>query len=55
MLNNNCFFYACLGDDVRRYVIGPPGPPGPSGSVNLANFDVQEVANYVLRIMNGMS
>lgn len=45
------------GDDVRRYVMGPPGPPGPAGPAarggSTANYDPQEVATYVFRIMNG--
>lgn len=54
--------YVCLlshyyfqGEDVRRYVSGPPGPPGPAGppgrgSGRLSN---QEVAERVLSLMNG--
>lgn len=47
-----------LGDDVRRYLSGPPGPQGPPGlpgtSVGIsASYSVEEIATYVFNIMNG--
>lgn len=47
-----------LGDDVRRYLSGPPGPQGPPGppgaSVGIsASYSVEEIATYVYNIMNG--
>lgn len=43
----------CSGEDVRRYVVGPPGPPGSPG-ISSSTFNTQEVANYAMRMMNGM-
>ncbi|KAK1791136.1 hypothetical protein P4O66_002169 [Electrophorus voltai] len=40
-------------DDVKQHIIGPPGPPGPAGGISVANFDTHEVANYVIKLMNG--
>lgn len=46
-----------LGDDVRRYMSGPPGPRGPPGppgtSVGISSsHNVDEIATYVFNIMN---
>lgn len=46
-----------LGEDVRRYLSGPPGPQGPPGppgtSVGIsAGYSVDEIATYVFNIMN---
>lgn len=46
-----------LGEDVRRYLSGPPGPQGPPGapgtSVGIsASYSVDEIATYVFNIMN---
>jgi len=46
--------FLCSGEDVRRYVVGPPGPPGSPG-ISASTFNAQEVANYAIRIMNGVS
>lgn len=47
--------FLCPGEDVRRYVAGPPGPPGPAGAPGRGSnrFNIQEVAERVLRLMNG--
>lgn len=47
----------CPGEDVRRYVSGPPGPPGPPGDTDHGSYRIntQEVANRVLSLMNGKS
>lgn len=44
-------------DEVRRFVMGPQGPPGPPGNpgtsrVSGSTYDPQEIATYVIRIMN---
>lgn len=55
----NCVFaLICPGDDVRRYLTGPPGPQGPPGppgtSVGLSgSYRVEEIATYVFNFMNG--
>lgn len=46
------------GDEVRRYISGPPGPQGPPGppgsSVGIsASYSVEEIARYVFNIMTG--
>lgn len=46
-----------LGEDVRRYLSGPPGPQGPPGppgtSVGTsASYSVDEISKYVFNIMN---
>lgn len=46
--------FLCSGEDVRRYVIGPPGSPGSPG-ISASTFSAQEVANYAIRMMNGVS
>lgn len=48
----------CLGDDVRRYLSGPPGPQGPPGPPGASGglsgtYRVEEIATYVFNIMNG--
>ena len=48
--NANPVNYWCSGEDVRRYVAGPPGPPGPPGG---EIFNIQQVAEQVLSLMNG--
>lgn len=47
--------YLCPGEDVRRYVAGPPGPPGPPGDLGLGSpsFNTQEVAERVLSFLAG--
>lgn len=50
-----CF---AAGDDVRRYLAGPPGPQGPPGppgsSVGIsASYSVDEIAMHIYNIMNG--
>lgn len=49
--------YLCSGEDVQRYVAGPPGPPGPPGAPGFGSYGVntQEVAERVLSLMNGES
>lgn len=47
-----------VGEDVRRYMAGPPGPqgpPGPPGSaVGIsASYSVDEIALHLFNIMNG--
>lgn len=48
-----CLF--CEGEDIRRYISGPPGPPGPAGPPSRGNGrpSNQEVAERVLSLMNG--
>lgn len=46
-----------LGEEVRRYLSGPPGPQGPPGppgtSVGIsASYSVDEIATYVFSMMN---
>lgn len=43
------------GEDVRKYVAGPPGPPGLPGAPGhgSSRFNVQEVAERVLSMMSG--
>lgn len=43
------------GEDVRKYVAGPPGLPGPPGAPGRGSsrFNVQEVAERVLSMMSG--
>lgn len=45
----------CVGEDVRRYISGPPGPPGPPGAPSRGSGrpSNQEVAERVLSLMNG--
>lgn len=49
----------CLGDDVKRYVTGPPGPQGPPGPAGTAgegvfgSYTIEQIATYVFNIMNG--
>lgn len=48
----------CSGDDVRRYMSGPPGPQGPPGPPGASGgisgtYNIQEIATYVFNIMNG--
>ena len=52
-----CMNDLCPGEDVRRYVSGPPGPPGPPGDTDHGSYRIntQEVANRVLSLMNGKS
>lgn len=57
---NLCSLSLCchLGDDVRRYLSGPPGPQGPPGppgaSVGIsASYSVEEIATHIYNIMNG--
>lgn len=59
-LRPKCVNYLCPGEDIRRYVAGPPGPPGapgPPGSGASGHggytFNTQEVAERVLTLMNG--
>lgn len=51
------YAYNCLvaGDDVKRYVAGPPGPPGPAGAPGHGayRFGMQEVAERALSLMKG--
>ncbi|KAA0721974.1 Collagen alpha-1(XVII) chain 180 kDa bullous pemphigoid antigen 2 [Triplophysa tibetana] len=44
--------YNLNGDEVRQYLIGPPGRPGPPGVPGGYGFNTQEVAGRVLRLMN---
>lgn len=43
------------GEDVRKYVAGPPGLPGPPGAPGrgISRFNVEEVAERVLSMMSG--
>lgn len=43
------------GEDVRKYLAGPPGPPGPPGasSHSSSRFSTQEVAERVVSMMSG--
>lgn len=43
------------GEDVRKYVAGPPGQPGPPGAPGRGSsrVSVQEVAERVLSMMSG--
>lgn len=47
--------FSCAGEDVRRYVAGPPGPPGPPGTPGIGSYilNTHEVAEHVLNLMNG--
>lgn len=47
----------CKGEEVRRYISGPPGPPGPPGAPGRGNgrLSNQEVAERVLNLMSGTS
>lgn len=47
--------YVFPGEDVRRYIAGPPGPPGPPGYPGYSSytFNMQEVAERVLSLMSG--
>lgn len=48
--NDKTVNYLCPGEDVRRYISGPAG-----ASEHGQRFDTQEVAERVLRLMNGSS
>lgn len=43
------------GEDVRKYIAGPPGPPGPPGAPGRGSsrFSTQEVAERVFSMMSG--
>lgn len=47
----------CLGDDVRRYLVGVRASEGSQGAGAAGGFTggytVQEIATYVFNIMNG--
>lgn len=46
-------FWLLIGDEVRQYLIGPPGPPGPPGVQSGYGFNTQEVAGRVMSLING--
>lgn len=47
----------CLypGEEVRRFITGPPGPSGPPGAPGsgVYDFNPHEVAGRVLDLLNG--
>lgn len=49
------FIISGSGEDVRKYVTGPPGPPGPPGASGRGSsrLNTQEVAERVVSMMSG--
>lgn len=48
----------CLGEDVRRYLTGPPGPQGPPGQPGTSgghsvSYNYEDIATYVIKVLNG--